>query len=165
MTLDILPSVWYGDDSSLLARIIPFYSRIEPKPIVDVTAGGRRFWKSGLKAICLDIQASLKPDAVADFCNLPIKSESVAVLVWDPPHLADCHGSSVMKERYGLDLVKGSSIEYWFPMFLPEAKRVLKPDGILLVKLTDGIHGGTYQWISHHFVSACYEHSLWPCDN
>lgn len=37
---DPLPSVWFGDDSELLDKMLRFYPRKRPKDILDATVNG-----------------------------------------------------------------------------------------------------------------------------
>lgn len=107
----------------------------------------------------LDPQAS---DVVAgDFLSLPFADHMFDVLVWDPPHISDVGVDSTMGTRYGS---AGKDVCDWFAPFLREAHRVVKPGGILLAKLSDGIHSGKYQWILPKFVGEVWlqNNSGWP---
>src|SRR5438876_9090879 len=53
-----LPSVWDGEDSELLEKLLSFYPRKSPKRILDATINGGRFWRSSKRPIIgLDIEA------------------------------------------------------------------------------------------------------------
>ena len=40
-----IPSVWDGEDSELLERMLGFYPHGKPKRILDATVNGGRFWR------------------------------------------------------------------------------------------------------------------------
>ena len=40
-----LGSVWEGEDSDLLERLLSFYPRKRPEKILDATMNGGRFWR------------------------------------------------------------------------------------------------------------------------
>src|SRR6266849_6262458 len=46
-----LPSVWDGEDSELLERLLSFYPRKEPRRILDATVNGGRFWKGSEREV------------------------------------------------------------------------------------------------------------------
>jgi SAM-dependent methyltransferase len=166
-----LPSVWYGEDAELIERLLNFYPRKKPKYILDATVNGGRFWKgSKRKVIGIDIDSRHRPTFVADNTAMPFRDTSVDVVVYDPPHIPN-QGKDKSKDfntRFGLVLRSSKENHYTFshtfPPFVKEAYRVLKPEGILLCKLTDYIHHHRYQWAHIDFINAAREVGLTPCD-
>jgi SAM-dependent methyltransferase len=166
-----LASVWYGEDAELIERLLRFYPRKKPQHILDATVNGGRFWKgSKRRVIGIDVDARHKPTFVADNTAMPFRDESFDVVVYDPPHIPN-QGKDKSKDfntRFGLVLRSSKENHYTFshtfPPFVKEANRVLKPEGILLCKLTDYIHHHRYQWAHIDFIIAAREAKLTACD-
>ncbi len=51
-----------------------------------------------------------------------------------------------------------------FVPFLREAKRVLRPDGLVFAKIKDYVHNHRYRWMHLFFVGGCKKVGLTPCD-
>lgn len=165
-------SVMMARDPEVLQTMLDFYAR-PGAPVVDVTCNERRMWKSvtwdGPVTYC-DIDALVKPDVVCDFRTLPFEDDSIAVLIFDPPHLPRAGGSPKsmrqMKADYGLARApKADNVnEYWAP-FLSEAKRVLEDDGLIFAKLSDYVHNHKHQWLLVSFINAVEKvGGLMACD-
>jgi SAM-dependent methyltransferase len=168
---DPLPSVWLGDDAELLDKMLNFYPRKTPKDILDATVNGGRIWK-GLDwdYVGLDIDARHKPDVVADNTDMPFDNASFDVVIYDPPHIPN-QGKDRSKDfnkRFGLTLKspkeEGYSFAFMYPPFAKEAYRVLRPEGILLCKIADYVHGHRYQWAHLDFIQAAKKVGFCPCD-
>jgi hypothetical protein len=168
---DPLPSVWLGEDSELLDKMLRFYPRKKPKDILDATVNGARIWR-GLDwdYIGMDIDPAHNPDVVGDNTNMPFDDASFDVVVYDPPHIPN-QGKDKSKDfnkRFGLTLKspkeEGYSFAFMYPPFSKEAYRVLRPEGILLCKIADYIHGHRYQWAHLDFIQAAKNAGFCPCD-
>src|SRR5205807_7963001 len=71
-TYQPLPSVWTGEDSELLERLLLFYPREVPKRILDATINGGRFWKGSTRnVIGMDIAYAHRPGLVGDNTVMP----------------------------------------------------------------------------------------------
>ena len=166
-----LPSVWEGDDAELLERLLTFYPRKKPKRILDATVNGGRFWKGPRrKVIGLDIAGIHRPTIVGDNTRMPFADRRFDVVVYDPPHIPN-QGKDNLKDfsvRFGLTLrsskENGYTFAHTYPPFVREAYRVLKPEGILLCKITDYIHDHQYQWAHVDFIQAARAVGFTPCD-
>jgi len=166
-----LESIWIGRDFGLLDAMLGFYA---PRAalVVDVACSTRKMWRGAewaSQVIYFDMDRTVDPDAVADWGSLPLRDTSVDVLVYDPPHLPVAAASPRSNERfwraYGLQhSVKGDNIAGLHPPFLREAKRVLKPDGVVLAKIKDYVHNHRYQWNLEAFNQAVRESGMTPCD-
>jgi len=164
-------SVWYGEDAELLQRLLGFYPRKRPRRILDATVNGGRFWRgSKTPVIGLDIEPLHRPTIVADNTRMPFQDASFDVVVYDPPHIPN-QGKDKSKDfntRFGLVLKSSKENHYTFshtfPPFVRETFRVLRPEGILLCKLTDYVHHHRYQWAHIDFINAAREVGLMPCD-
>lgn len=166
-----LGSVWYGEDADLLERLLLFYPKRRPRRILDATVNGGRFWRGSRRAVIgLDLERSHRPTIVAENTTTPFRDGSFDVVVYDPPHIPN-QGKDRTKDfntRFGL-VVRSSkenqyTFSYTFPPFLREASRVLKPEGILLCKLTDYVHHHRYQWAHIDFIAAARDAGFTPCD-
>ncbi|HLJ10843.1 MAG TPA: hypothetical protein VKU82_06625 [Planctomycetaceae bacterium] len=146
-----LPSVWFGDDAELLDKLLRFYPRSTPKKILDATVNAGRIWR-GLEwnVIGLDIDPAHRPTVVGDNTDMPFENSSFDVVVYDPPHIPNQgrDRSKDFNKRFGLTLKspkeEGYSFAFMYPPFVSEAYRVLRPEGILLCKIADYIHGHRY---------------------
>jgi len=166
-----LPSVWDGDDASLLERLLEFYPRRPPRRILDATVNGGRFWRGSSRSVIgMDIEPKHHPTLVGDNTMMPFRDASFDVVVYDPPHVPN-HGKDNLKDfnvRFGLTLKspkdKGYTFAYTYPAFVRESYRVLKPEGILLCKITDYIHDHRYQWAHVDFIQAARAAGFTACD-
>jgi SAM-dependent methyltransferase len=167
----ILESVWIGKDNKLLDAMFDFYSP-EAKKIIDVCSNKRRMWKGSItasKVSYYDIDAAMLPDVVCAWDSLPDANNSVDVIVYDPPHLPVAAASEKSLTRYGVDYglgrsVKADNIAQMHEPFLNEAKRVLKPDGLIFAKIKDYIHNHKYQWNANYFNESVIASGMTPCD-
>jgi hypothetical protein len=100
-----LPSVWEGEDSELLERLLDFYPRKKPEKILDATVNGGRFWRRGNRPVVgIDIEPTHRPMIVADNTHMPYRDNSFDVVVYDPPHIPN-QGKDKTKDfntRFGL---------------------------------------------------------------
>jgi len=146
-----IPSVWEGEDSALLERMLDFYPRETPQKILDATVNGGRFWRGSQRQVVgLDIDRKHRPNLVADNVAMPFGNGSFGVIVYDPPHIPN-QGRDNKKDfgqRFGLVVRSPKENQYTFthtfPPFLREAYRVLKEEGMLFAKITDYVHHHRY---------------------
>lgn len=84
------------------------------KPILDACCGARMFWfdKNHPSAVYMDNRElettlcdgrvlNIKPDLVADFCNIPYPDETFYLVIFDPPHLIRAGKDSWMAAKHG----------------------------------------------------------------
>lgn len=166
-----IKSVINGRDPDVLKSMLAFYKRPAGK-IVDLTCNSRRMWK-GLDTTDVtfcDIDPQFKPDIVCDYSNTPFQDNEIAVIVFDPPHLPSAAGTDTslkhFVKNYGLNKsVHGDNIQSIFIPFLREAKRILKQDGLIFVKLVDFVHNHNHQWTLVDFINEVrLVDGLTPCD-
>jgi len=166
-----LASVWFGDDTELLERMLDFYPKTRPKKILDATVNHGRFWRGSKRPVTgLDIEPRYNPDVVGDNTNMPFEDASYDVVVYDPPHIPN-QGKDNKKdfqERFGLKFnspkENGYTFSHTFPPFVREAYRVLRNEGILFAKITDYVHHHRYQWAHHELINAARIVGFIPCD-
>lgn len=164
-------SVWYGEDAELLEMLLSFYPRKIPEQILDATVNGGRFWRGSTRPVIgLDIQMSHGPTIVADNSKMPFPGKAFDVVVYDPPHIPN-QGKDKSKDfntRFGLGIrspkERGYTFSHTYPPFVQEAYRVLKPEGVLLCKITDYIHHHRYQWAHVELIQAAREAGFKACD-
>jgi hypothetical protein len=166
-----LASVWEGEDSELLERLLRFYPRKHPARILDATLNGGRFWRGSRRAVIgMDIDPQHRPPVVGDNTQMPFRDGAFDVVVYDPPHIPN-QGKDKSKDfhtRFGLGARSSKEHQYSFshtyPPFVREAFRVLGREGILLCKITDYVHDHRYNWAHVDFIQAAREVGFQPCD-
>lgn len=166
-----LASVWHGEDAELLEYLLGFYPRKRPRRILDATVNGGRFWRNSRRPVVgLDLEPKYLPAIVADNTAMPLRAAAFDVVVYDPPHIPN-QGKDRSKDfntRFGLGLrvpkEQGYNFSHTFPPFVAEAWRVLKPEGILLCKITDYIHHHRYQWAHVELIQAAQATGFRACD-
>jgi SAM-dependent methyltransferase len=166
-----LGSVWSGEDSELLEKLLARYPRKRPKRILDATVNGGRFWRGSKRPVIgIDIEADHKPSIVADNTATPFEDGCFDVVVYDPPHIPN-QGRDNQKDfhqRFGLGgkspKEQGYNFTHTYPPFVKEAYRILKDEGILFCKLVDYIHHHQYQWAHVEFIQAAREAGFRACD-
>jgi SAM-dependent methyltransferase len=166
-----ISSVWEGEDSELLAEMLKLYPRRPPELVLDATVNEGRFWKGNTyHVVGLDIDVTHGPDVVGDSGHLPFRSDVFDVVVYDPPHIPN-QGFDKTKDfnvRFGLKAKSlaetGYNFSHTYPPFIHEAYRVLRPEGILLCKITDYVHGHRFQWAHVDFLMAATVVGFTACD-
>lgn len=166
-----LGSIWEGEDSELLERLLECYPRKTPERILDATMNGGRFWRgSNRPVIGLDIQRKYRPLVVGNNTQMPFRDGMFDVVVYDPPHIPN-QGKDRQKDfnvRFGLVLKSSKDNDYTFshtyPPFVAEAYRVMREEGILLCKIADYIHNHRYQWAHVDLIQAAKDAGFRPCD-
>ena len=166
-----IPSVWEGTDGELLERMLQFYPKQPPERILDATVNKGRFWRGSARPVLgMDIDERHRPHVLGTGANMPFKSESFDIVVYDPPHIPN-QGKDRRKDfqvRFGLGnkslAETGYNFSHTFPPFVCEAYRVLKQDGILFCKITDYIHGHRFQWAHIDLIHAATSAGFCACD-
>jgi len=165
-------SVVMGRDRDVLPLLLDLHAAPAPE-ILDVTHNRGVMWKgTSYRPTTMDIDPTFDCDVTADFRAIPFPGGSFDVVVFDPPHLpaaaASVGSSGIWRSRYGIvatgDYRQGDNVSPAFFDFLVEAKRVLRPDGIVLAKIADLVHNHSYQWQHVDFINAARATDLTPCD-
>lgn len=168
-----LSSVWQGSDVKLLEAMLKFYPSVPPEPILDATYNAGRFWKGSMRqVVSMDINARHNPMIVGDNREMKgVKSSSFGAVVYDPPHVGP-QGRDKSKKKFDVDF--GATVEcgkehdwnlsYLYPPFLKQAKRVLKPEGLLLAKITDMVNSHKSKWPHCDFMRMAEEAGFMVCD-
>lgn len=168
-----LSSVWERSDGELLEAILSFYPTIEPDPILDSTYNVGRIWNGTTrKIVSMDIDPTYKPMIVADNRVMKdVPSAHYGVVVYDPPHVGP-QGRTKSVKRFDVDFgatmpcgkEHGWTLSYLYPPFLKQAKRVLKPEGLLLAKITDMVNSHRSRWAHCDFMRMAEEAGFTVCD-
>jgi len=172
-TYEPISSVWEGNDGDLLEAMFNFYATIPPEPILDATYNAGRFWKdSERRVVSMDIDPQYKPMIVGDNRKMTgVPSAKFGTVIYDPPHVGP-QGRDKSRKRFDVDF--GATVEcgkdqdwslsYLYPSFLNQAKRVLKPDGLLLAKITDMVNNHKSKWPHCDFMRMAEEAGFTVCD-
>ena len=172
-TYEPISSVWEGSDGDLLEAMFRFYAAIPPEPILDATYNAGRFWKGSQRhVVSMDVDPQYKPMIVGDNRKMPgVPSATFGTVVYDPPHVGP-QGRDKSKKRFDVDF--GATVEcgkeqdwnlsYLYPPFLKQAKRVLKPDGLLFAKITDMVNNHKSKWPHCDFMRMAEEAGFTVCD-
>ncbi len=168
-----LTSVWEGSDGELLEAILCFYPSIKPSPILDATYNTGRIWhRTNRRVVSMDIDPRYNPDIVCDNRVMSgVLSNRFGVVVYDPPHVGP-QGRDKSVKRFDVDFgantecgkEHGWTLSYLYPPFLKQAKRVLKPEGLLLAKITDMVNSHKSRWAHCDFISMAEEAGFTVCD-
>jgi ParB family transcriptional regulator, chromosome partitioning protein len=168
-----LSSVWEGSDGALLEAMLSFYPTINPEPILDATYNTGRFWKGSARDVwSMDIDPRHKPRIVADNRTMEgVPSATFGAVVYDPPHVGP-QGRDKSVKRFDVDFgatiecgkQHGWSLSYLYPPFLQQARRVLKPDGLLLAKITDMVNSHKSRWAHCDFMRMAEQAGFTVCD-
>ncbi len=161
-----------GKSCDVFPHIMKLYVR-EGSIVSDTTFGKGFFWKH-IPQGTYSILASDAEDrrgkryrhgradftfAVADLRTLPYRDESVDVVVIDPPygqlsskpHKNDAFSFS---GAYNLEANRGGDgVKELYRAGMVEAYRVLKPEGISIVKCQDFVNGGRQHWLHINLLS------------
>ncbi len=168
-----LSSVWEGGDGELLEAMLRFYPSIPPEPILDSTYNRGRMWKgTGRTVVSMDIDPKFNPMIVGDNRVMEgVADASFGLVVYDPPHVGP-QGRDKSRKRFDEDFgatvacgkEQGWKLSYLYPPFLQQAKRVLKPKGLLLAKITDMVNCHRSQWAHVDFMNMAAEAGFTVCD-
>ncbi len=185
-----LASVSTAEDPELLESLLAFYPRKPPRRILDATFNRGRFWVGSPRRpalTALDVDPENHPDrcgenadvnfVTGDHAASPFGDGEFDVVVYDPPHVPNrgAERSKDFNERFGLgkdsatrktrgDDFTGYNLHHQFPPFLAEAARVLKPNGVLICKVIDYVHGHRMQWAHVELLTAARAAGFTPCD-
>lgn len=170
-----LTSVWEGSDGELLARMVQFYpsEHVGAFPILDTTYNQGRIWKgSGIMPVTMDIDPAHSPDYVCDNREMPgVPDAEFAVVVYDPPHVG-AQGRDKSVKKFDVDFGANVAclkehdytLSFLYPPFLEQARRILKPDGLLFAKITDQVNNHRSRWAHLDFMLMAREAGFTVCD-
>jgi len=152
----VIKSISYSSQD-IIKNIVKLHCKY---PIeLDPTYSKGNFYKKGLKPpkYKFDLYPQMPGVIKADVEDLPLKSESINTIIFDPPFLATRGKSLQTKEKNNLIVRRfgwystEKELFNFYRNSLKELYRVLKNKGILIFKCQDKISGGK-QYLSHVFI-------------
>jgi DNA modification methylase len=130
-------------------------------------------WKgSNREVVSMDIDPKYGTMIVGDNRKMTgVKTSSYGVIVYDPPHVGPQGRDKSCKrfdEDFGAHMPCDSqhnwSLSYLYPPFLKQAKRVLKPNGLLLAKIADIVNNHRSKWPHVDFMTMAEAAGFTVCD-
>ena len=168
-----LSSIWEGNDAELLEAMLEFYPTIKPEPILDATYNTGRFWRGSKRKVwSMDIDPRHNPMILGDNRTMEnVRSRKFGTVVYDPPHVGP-QGRDKSVKRFDVDFgatvecgkQHGWTLSYLYPPFLAQAKRVLKPEGLLLAKIPDMVNSHRSRWAHRDFMNMAEDAGFTVCD-
>ena len=140
-----------GTNADQFPDILNIYAP-EGSRILDMTYGKGVFWRKVDRDKYFVVANDLvtAADVRADFRTMPFMDETFDVVVLDPPYAS--HGSPMKASidrcyQGGILSVKSSDgVEALYREGIAEARRLLRPKGILILKVQDEIESGKQVW-------------------
>jgi hypothetical protein len=147
-------STIHGISADVLAQILSIYVR--PGSIIaDLTFNTGGFWRnldiSGYTLIASDLFSFPGLDLRADMRNLPFRPGSFHAVIMDPPYgnASTSPRTDSLEKRFNLQSVKTpAGILALYRDAIPEAHRILKKRGVLILKCQDMVDGGRQHFMS-----------------
>jgi tRNA G10 N-methylase Trm11 len=150
LTVTIL-SAKTGINADLFPDILSLYAR-EGARILDMTFANGVFWKNiDITKYNLVTNDLFNPKAAIheDFRHMSFPEKSFDMVVLDPPYMRTNNKAGVMANNYHnqtINLKTHDAIISLYRAGYEEAKRLLKDDGVLVVKCQDEIESGIPRW-------------------
>jgi len=154
-------------------RMFAFHPSVSVEPILDATYNAGRSWKGSARhVVSMYMDPRHTPEIVGDDRVMDgVASGSFATVVCGPPHV----GPQVRdrsRKRFDVDFgammvcgeEQGWSPSHLHPPFLAQARRVLKPKGLLLTRITDMVNCHRSQWAHCDFMRMADEVGFTVCD-
>lgn len=154
----MIKSISY-DQSEIIHNILDLHAP-EHKIDCDPTYSKGNFYKNtGVTPpeFKFDIEPQCDDVAYGDSRNLPLESESLHCIMFDPPFLAttgksliETANNNIINKRFGV-YPNEKALHQFYIDSLKEAYRILQHNGILIFKCQDKISSGK-QYMSHVFI-------------
>lgn len=171
-TTDVVMSAYVGGNSEVFPQLLLLHVP-EGSKVADVTWGKGVFWKNVPEGKYTVLATDLKTGV--DCRNLPYEDDSIDCVVLDPPymeglfrrskdHLAGAGSHAAFREHYSNGDETNGDAPKWHAAVTDlyfaagrEAFRVLKENGILIVKCQDEVSANR-QNLTHVEIINEYEH-------
>lgn len=161
----IIKSVSF-DQEEIIKWIIQLYC---PNGIeLDPTYSKGNFYKQIPKPkLRFDIEPLSEDVTKADCTQLPLANNLIATIMFDPPFIASMpkdKPTGIISQRFGYFRNIQHELWHMYHQSLKEFYRILKDDGILIVKSQDTI-SSTKQYLSHiEIINYAYSIGFYPKD-
>lgn len=135
-----------GTNADLFPDVLNMYLK-KGNSIADVTYGKGVFWKNINESEYDLLKSDLNTGI--DLTNLPYCDNSLDGFVLDPPyaHSSKTPLKSTISDQYNLNVISGrENIFNLYREGICEAHRILKKEGILIIKCQDEIESGKQHW-------------------
>lgn len=152
----MIKSISY-DEQEIIQNILKLHCKGDIE--LDPTYSKGNFYKGNFEEpkYKFDLYPQIDGVIKANAENLPLESESVNTIMFDPPFLATKgksltieNSSNKINKRFGVYPTE-KELHQFYINSLKEFYRILKDDGILIFKCQDKVSGGT-QYLSHVFI-------------
>ena len=160
--LELIPSISYSQHD-IIRWIIKLHLgglSIECDPCF----GNGNFYKPddiNAPYYCSDISPSETTKWVSerDCCNLTFSNNAIHSIMFDPPFLQTTGKGSIIKDRFGS---YPSMKELWefYAKALWEFGRVLRPNGVLIVKMQNTVMSGKQWWSVNYIKNLASEYGF-----
>ena len=176
---DVLVSAHVGGNAEIFPRILALHVSRGSK-VADITWGQGVFWKKVPAEDYQVVGSDLKTGV--DCRKLPYKDEEFDCVVFDPPymegffrksegHLGGYGTHSGFRKAYSISEATGEGGQKWHAAVVDlyvrggrEAARVLRKNGIFIVKCQDEVSANR-QWLTHVEIIIAYEKiGFYACD-
>lgn len=141
-----------GDNGDLFPDVLSLYAQPGQR-ILDMTYGRGVFWKNVPRGTYDLVANDLAPDLGEvhdDFRKTRWADGEFDMVVLDPPYASrSSNKRSAIGKRYNNALHKLDTVEKMIDYYadgMTEARRLLKPSAILVVKCMDEVAGGKQHW-------------------
>ena len=127
---------------------------------LDPTHGQGVWWRRWRpeRLVRTDIIPANAPDGPADFTTLPWPGDVFDAVAFDPPYRLNGRPDPGFDIKYGTQARAGWQERHeLIRQGITECFRVLRPEGILLVKCQDQVCGGRVRWQTHEFTEHAEE--------
>lgn len=149
-----------GNNAALFADILRIYVPPRSK-VLDMTWGRGNFWKDidveTYRLVTNDIVT--EADMHEDFRSMSLPDRSFDCVVLDPPYALHGKGapikasiSSPYQLNAALTPTSAREVRQVYRAGISEARRLLKPNGILIIKCQDQIESGKQQYIHAYLL-------------
>lgn len=179
---DLILSAYEADSSELFPKILDLHVE-DGARIADTTHGTGIFWQNvdledrNMNLVTSDIKQKTDDLSIVGDCRaLPIQDDSLDCMVLDPPyaegyyrrnqdHMAGNGSHKTFRDTYSGGRVYDGAGKYHQAVLETyfaggnEAKRVLRDDGTLIIKIMDEVSSNT-QELAHIQVTNYYEQEL-----
>lgn len=148
MSTPVLAAKAWKTNAELIADVARLYLD-DDMLMLDPTYGRGTWWKKWRPRHLVTVDLYKSADLCADFRDLPFDDASFDAVAFDPPYVCaggrTTTGMADMHDRYGLTLAPTTArgVQETINEGLAEMHRVVKPGGLVLVKMQDYVSSGS----------------------